>query len=138
MKTSRLLTIFLAAGCVCALSGCVPYDEWNSYQEGRANASTEPSIDTSDNMELLSDALTQVDAKIDAALSRSETDEIQSADSDLKNELEALEHRMDVYGDYLEDQNRRGELSAAEYRKLERELEDLEDRLEEAEEKLEG
>ena len=52
--------------------------------------------------------------------------------------LDALDREIDAYDDALEAQYARGELTFEEFRKLDRQAEDLEDKLDAAEDRLES
>ncbi len=55
----------------------------------------------------------------------------------LKNELDDIDHQLDLYDDNLENEYRSGSLDAAAYRQQERDIDALEDILDTAEDKLE-
>lgn len=56
---------------------------------------------------------------------------------ELKNELDDIDHQLDLYDDMLEDQYRGGTLDAAAYRQQEKDIDALEDILDTTEDRLE-
>lgn len=55
----------------------------------------------------------------------------------LKNELDDIDHQLDLYDDNLENEYRSGSLDASSYRQQERDIDALEDILDTAEDRLE-
>lgn len=112
----------------------------NQAKEDTANTS-EATQEKADNSNVSVESLT---SEVDEAIKKAESakpsgtqKENQTTFFDLKSELDALDHKIDKYDDYLESQYRQNLLSYEEYRSQERKLENLEDRLDDAEDYLE-
>ncbi len=93
--------------------------------------------DPSDTLETLASAVDEVTAKADSAIPDSNSEEMRNQFFTLKNELEAVDNRLDDYDDYLELQYHQGTLSYDDYLTQERILDNLEDKLEASEDRLE-
>ncbi len=90
------------------------------------------------------DTLDSLEKLVNDTVAKTESASPSGSDSDkraqfieLKNELEAVEHRMDLYEDRIEAEYRQGTMERSKFREEERELEKLEDQLDRAEDKLE-
>lgn len=91
----------------------------------------------SDTVESLSKEVDKVTAKTDSATIPKDQNEKRTNFYALKDELDLVEERIDAYDDYIESQQKQGNLSFEDYKKQERQLDDLEDRLDASEDKLE-
>lgn len=101
------------------------------------DTTTDPGTsDTDDTLETLTALVDDFTSKIDDLLIDSRNKELEQFFS-YKQEAAGIDRRLDRYEDELERLVRDGSLSRDDYRSMERELEDLEDRLDNAEDSLE-
>lgn len=101
------------------------------------DTTTDPdAADTDDTLETLTALVDNFTSRIDDLLIDSRNKELEQFFS-YKQEAAGIDRRLDRYEDELERQVRGGSLSRDDYRSMERELEDLEDRLDNAEDSLE-
>ncbi len=101
------------------------------------DTTTDPgAADTDDTLETLTALVDDFTSRIDDLLIDSRNKELEQFFS-YKQEATGIDRRLDRYEDELERQVRGGSLSRDDYRSMERELEDLEDRLDNAEDSLE-
>ncbi|MCI8409000.1 MAG: hypothetical protein HFJ09_06980 [Lachnospiraceae bacterium] len=91
----------------------------------------------SDTVESLSKEVDKITAKVDSATIPKDQNEKRTNFYALKDELDLVEDRIDAYDDYIESQQKQGNLSYDDYKNQERQLDDLEDRLDASEDKLE-
>lgn len=102
------------------------------------NVTSDTTLDTtSDTVESLSKEVNKITTKIDSATPSQNEDEKRTDFFALKDELELVEERIDAYDDYIESQQKRGNLSYEDYKSQERLLDELEDKLDASEDKLE-
>lgn len=90
-----------------------------------------------DSMETLTKAVEEVTAKMDTAVPPSDIDKKRAQFFNLKDEMDAVSHRLDAYDDDMESQYKQNSLSYEDYRGRERLLKELEDTLDKSEDKLE-
>lgn len=106
-------------------------------EENNAAASQNSNAASADTLETLEKAVTDAVAKVDKAKASSSFEENRTKFFELKNELEAVEDRLDRFDDDIEYQYKQGSITLDDYRSQERSLEALEDDLDLAEDKLE-
>lgn len=90
-----------------------------------------------DTIESLTKEVDEVIGKADSAVPSGNTDEKRTQFFQLKDELDAVDRRLDKFDDYIESLYKSGEIQYDDYRNKERTLEELEDKLDASEDKLE-
>lgn len=93
--------------------------------------------DSEDTIESLTAAVDEVTKKADSAVPSDSLDEKRSQFIELKDEINSVERRLDIYEDYIESMYKRGEISYDDYRSKDMAVEELEDKLDASEDKLE-
>lgn len=145
MKTITFFITSALLSAVLLLSGCNRAASPTTPESG--NASAAPSNIATEKLprkEEFNTAIQSLTFEVSDMISRVENtmptgtaEEQQTQFFDLKNDVEALENRLDDFDDSIEHSYKNDGITQEEYTKLEQELENLEDLLEASENKLE-
>lgn len=137
--TSALLSAaLLLSGCRSAASPTTP--EAGNVSSSPSNVSTakQPGKEEFDShIQTFTSEVSDIISRVENTMPTGTSEEQQTQFFDLKNEIEALENRLDDFDDQVEKSFNTNGITQEEYKKLEQELENLEELLESAENKLE-
>ena len=92
---------------------------------------------SNENIENLKDEVGKWVQSVDSVAPSAEPEKRQTEFLDLKQQGNQLEKRLDLYEDFLESEYRQGNISYEEFRRMEREIDGLEEQLDNGEDKLE-